>query len=39
VVQDVERITARAVEAEVLDIHVDVVQTEPDGFSMTGLGG
>lgn len=34
VVQDVERIVARAVEAEVLDIHVDVVQTEQRGFSM-----
>lgn len=34
VVQDVERIVARAVEAEVLDISVDVVQTEDRGFSM-----
>lgn len=34
VVQDVERIVARAVEAQVLDIHVDVVQTEDRGFSM-----
>ncbi|HUG84853.1 MAG TPA: DUF503 family protein, partial [Euzebya sp.] len=33
VVQDVERIVARAVETEVLDIHVDVVQTEHGGFS------
>lgn len=34
VVQDVERIVARAVEAEVLDIHIEVVQTEDRGFSM-----
>lgn len=34
VVQDVERIVARAVEAQVLDIHVEVVQTEECGFSM-----
>ncbi len=34
VVQDVERIIARAVETEVLDLHVDVVETEDRGFSM-----
>jgi uncharacterized protein len=34
VVQDVERIVARAVETEVLDIHIDVVQTEERGFSL-----
>ncbi len=34
VVADVERIVARAVEVEVLDIHVEVVQTQHDGFSM-----
>jgi len=33
VVQDVERIIARAVEVELLDIHVDVVATEEHGFS------
>lgn len=39
VVQDVEEIVARAYEIEVLDIHVDVVQTEDRGFSMAGAGG
>jgi uncharacterized protein YlxP (DUF503 family) len=34
VVQDVERIVARAVELEVLDIHVEVVQSQADGFSL-----
>ncbi|MGI9017706.1 MAG: DUF503 domain-containing protein [Euzebya sp.] len=34
VVQDVERIVARAVETELLDIHIDVVQTEQRGFSL-----
>ncbi|CAN5129439.1 hypothetical protein BH23ACT9_BH23ACT9_32270 [soil metagenome] len=34
VVQDVERIVSRVVEAEVLDIHIDLVQTEDRGFSM-----
>lgn len=34
VVQDVERIAARAVDVEVLDIHVEVVSTEDRGFSM-----
>lgn len=34
VVQDVERIVARAVELEVLDTHVEVVQSQADGFSM-----
>ena len=38
VVQDVERIVARAVEVEVLDIHVEVIQSERDGFSMAGGG-
>lgn len=33
VVQDVERIIARAAEVQVLDIHVHVVQSETDGFS------
>lgn len=33
VVQDVERIIARAVEIQVLDIHVQVVQSEADGYS------
>lgn len=36
VVQDVERIVARAVELELLDLHVDVVSTEDRGFSMAG---
>ncbi len=34
VVQDVERIVARAVEVEVLNLQVDVVQTEDRGFAM-----
>ena len=38
VVQDVERIVARTVEVEVLDIHVEVVQAESDGFSLAGVG-
>jgi hypothetical protein len=34
VVQDVERILARAVEAEVLQLQIEVVQTEDLGFTM-----
>lgn len=34
VAADVERIVARAVEAEMLDIHIEVVQTQHDGFSL-----
>ncbi len=34
VVSDVERIVARTVEVEVLDLHIEVVATEETGFSM-----
>jgi uncharacterized protein len=36
VVQDVERIVARADGVELLDLHVTVVQSEHDGFSLAG---
>lgn len=31
---DIERVVARVVEVEMLDIHLEVVQTENDGFSL-----
>jgi uncharacterized protein len=33
VVQDVERLVARAVEVELLSAHVEVVAVQPDGFT------